>query len=224
MRGSPVWTILILTIALVSSASAREWVASPATAPAWDIEIDQVCGCSNAELLGYGAAGDWADEIQVCFRLPEPARGGPWLIEYVAFYMAGSGDHEVILRYGDDFDGEPSELLSAPGEYPFTPLQETWPPTDWTYVNLHQGGAPCDEGLLRMGGELAFVGIQLGAGDVIGLGAPEADIRGWGLSTGVWVDDTAVNNLVPAVRLGLTDMGTSNAQESTWGLIKDLFK
>ena len=215
------WILLTLSLPIAAGAGERLWFEDPMVVPEWGRESDVTLGCEAGQLVGYASATDWADEIQVCFRLPEPEQGGPWLVEHVAFFLSGDGAHQVTIRDAIELDSSPGGI--ADDTRAFTPLYSNWPPEQWTYVSLRSDSA-CPTHLLRDGGECFMIGVELLPGDAIGLGDIEPEIRGWGLHADTWIDDTGTWNLTPAVRIGLTDLGLSYANRTTWGEIKDLFK
>lgn len=212
-------TTLLMLCSLTLPASARHWMEDEQTLPGWSVgATDLHLGCTGGACLGYGDT-NWAEEVQVSFLLPDPPNGGPWKVEYVAFYMAGSGDHLVYMREGTL--GTPPGLLLA-DDRGFIPVSESWPPSDWTYVLL-TAGSSCPEYLPGDGGDVVTLGVTLTDGDAIGLASPESDLTGWGYYDGAWSNDSESWNLVPAIRLGLSDLGLSAPDETTWGQVKRLF-
>jgi hypothetical protein len=212
---------LIVLLAVAGTATAREWQASPMTVADWDGRTEEYLGVASCELVGYAVASEWADEIQVCFCLPRPELHGPWLVEYIAFYMSGSGTHRVTVRQGTSLGGEPGAILAEDVE--FTPLYTSWPPSDWTYVSL-KSDIPCPAHLSGGEGDFVMIGTGLLPGDRIGLAEVDAGTHGWGYFGDTWNDDSGMLQMVPAVRLGISDLGTSSANCTTWGAVKDLFK
>ncbi len=217
------WSLALLLPLLLAGASwAHEWTDDYVLAPEWDTaHTDSYLGCSGGQMLGYGEANTWADEVQVCFQLPEPPEGGPWLIEYVAFFLSGNGTHYVTIRQANSRDSAPGSVLAD--DLTFTPVYSEWPPAEWTYVPL-EGSVAYPHNLPGSEGECISLGFEMMPGDAIGLAGTEMGTRGWSNYQGSWIDDATVNGMTAAVRLGLTDLGVSEANQSTWGEIKDLFK
>jgi len=217
---------VLLGLALMTGiAGARLWVEAPATVPACDNASDAELGCDLTECSGYGTAGQWADEIQVRFRMPHPELGGPWLVSYVAFFMSGTETHRVILR-------DPGSKASPTGAPPgaildasrlFTPAYPSWPPADWTFVGLG-GSPPYPEYLVTGENQALMLGTEILPGDAIGLSTTPSDGDGWGYFEGAWHDDSANGSMTAAVRIGLTDLGLSGTDLSTWSSVKALFR
>jgi hypothetical protein len=211
--------LLLLLTAGVASAQQHDWHSYGATIPGWDGRTDTHLGCAGNELTGYALAPEWASEVQVIFELPEPPEGGPWMVEYVAFFVSGQGTHQIRLRRAQSGVGVPGAILAD--DLTFAPVYSTWPPAEWTYVPLKDSAAyphalPC------AAGEFISVGFELLPDDAIGLTGGEAGTTSWSYFSGSWINDTHLG-VVAAVRLGLTDLGLSEANKSTWGGIKDLF-
>jgi len=213
-----VFTILLL---IANIADAREWYDASIDAPDWGITLDAMMGCGDGSIIGYGLATDWSDECQVCFRMPYPEYGGPWLVEYIAFFMSGTSNREVVVRTASGFSSPPGLILGEPKS--FTPGDATWPPADWTYVKLYEAGSEALPYLLLSEDDLLMIGVELLDDDVIGLGNVESDINGWGLYDSDWIDDSGDWNLTPAIRIGLTDTGLTPVQSRSWGQIKTYF-
>lgn len=204
----------------------RAWIGYPATPPACPGTAERELNCTLTECAGYGTAGDWANEIQVRFCMPEAALGGPWLVEYVSLYMSGSGTHTIVLR--DPGDGACSPA-TAPGDvlqegWSFTPASATWPPSGWTTVQL--GNEPPYPVILMPGEGKGFcIGIALKSGDCFGLSSQSAlDGAGWGSYEDNWSYDSQAWSLTPAIRIGLSDLSPSPAPSTTWGRVKGLFR
>lgn len=218
--------ISLLAVMLVAPAGAREWVEDPRTVPDWVIgEAETPLGLSSGEIVGYGDGVAWADEVQVSFLLPEASYGGPWRIEYVAFYVSGSEFRRVNIREGVELTTAPGLLLADDRE--IAPLDPTWPPSDWTYVQLASGSV-CPDYLYGAEGEVFCIGLEIMPGDRIGLAEPEGAgapvaTAGWGFYEGVWSNDSDQWNLTPAIRIGVSDLGLSPAEGTTWGQVKRLF-
>jgi hypothetical protein len=216
------WSMALLFSLLMAGAALaqqHEWHYDRVQAPAWDGRTDASLGCTGGELLGFALAPEWAGEVQVEFELPEPPKGGPWLIEYVAFFVSGHGTHQVRLCQAQSLSSVPGAVIAE--DLTFTPVYDSWPPAEWTYVPLRDSAAypralPCAEG------ELISVGFELQPDDAIGLAGGEAGVNGWSHLNGSWIDDSQFG-VVAAVRIGLTDLGLSEANKSTWGEIKGLF-
>ncbi len=217
---SAAWMVAVLIAILASGAAARDWVDSPQMVPGWDGRTTHHMGVSGNAVLGYVDVTQWAEEVQVTFHLPPAEYGGPWLIEYAAFYLSGTATRGVTLRDGAELEDPPGEISSDHVE--FRPLDSAWPPGGWTYVTL-KSGSTCPDYLLGDEGECFTVGIKLAPGDALGMASGDPECRGWGYVDRAWIDDTAGENVVAAVRIGLYDLGLSNANRSTWGEIKDLF-
>ncbi|MCK4414780.1 MAG: hypothetical protein KAY32_14695 [Candidatus Eisenbacteria sp.] len=181
-------------------------------------------GCEIVECTGYATAADWADEVQVRFLLPAAPHGGPWALQYVAFFLSGSGEHRVLIRSsGVSSSTPPGTLLSD--DVVFAPGYQDWPPSDWTYVTLAGATPPYPETLIIDAGEAVTLGVALALGDRIGLVAAEQTPGvGWGHHAGAWHADSDDHSLAPAIRIGLADLGSSDAESDTWGIIKGLFK
>lgn len=216
----------LLAAMMAAPAGARDWVEDPRTVPDWVIgEAEMPLGLSSGEILGYGDGVAWADEVQVSFLLPEASYGGPWRIEFVAFYISGTEWRRVNIREGLDLEIAPGLLLADDRE--IAPLDPSWPPSDWTYVQLASGSV-CPDYLYGAEGEVFTIGIEIMPGDQIGLAEPEgADVTaptsGWGYFEGVWLNDSADWGLTPAIRIGVSDLGLSPAEGTTWGQVKRLF-
>lgn len=215
------WSLaLILSLLAAGTAGAQhELHYGQYSVPAWDGRTDSYMGCAGGELVGYGLATEWADEIQVAFELPAPPKGGPWLVEYVAFFVSGHGSHQVTLRQLSSASGVPGAVIAD--DLSFTPVYSEWPPAEWTYVPLRDSAAypralPCAEG------DLISVGFELQAGDAVGLGGGEVGTHGWSYLDGSWIDDGQFA-VTAAVRIGLIDLGLSEANKRSWGEIKGLF-
>ena len=211
------WSLVLVLLLLVGPAHARTWQPDPQTAPQWDGRCDGYLGCDAGAVVGYATRAGWASEVQVCFQLPEPGHGGPWLIEYVAFYLSGSGVHQVYLREADDLSAIPGAVVAE--NIDFNPIHPNWPPSDWTYVPLKTGGT-CPGYLLAAGGDCFTIGIELQPGTALGLCAAESQVAGWGFHGDAW----NLDQVVPAVRIGIVDLGLSQANRTTWGAIKELFQ
>lgn len=214
---------LALVIPLLAAGTAlaqqHEMRNYPMSVPAWDERTDSYLGCAGNELIGYAVASEWAGEIQVAFELPAPPKGGPWLIEYVAFFVSGHGTHNVTLRQLQTRDGAPGTIIAE--DLTFTPVYAAWPPAEWTYVPLRDSAAYPAQ-LPSAEGGLICVGFELQADDAVGLASNEAGTHGWSYLNGSWIDDNQFG-VTAAVRIGLTDLGLSQVNMSTWGGIKDLF-
>lgn len=206
----------LAAILIVTTAAARDWVRDPAQPDPCDGRSDCELGCPSGGCDGYGTRSGWASEIQTTFTLPMPAHGGPWLVEYVAFYLSGSGPHRVIFR--DATSGTPGNIIDDSIE--FAPADASWPPEGWTFIALRPG-MPCPEHLRGVAGTRVTVGTELAPGDAIGLMYSGESERAWCFYDGDWIDDTPFG---PAIRLGLSDLGCSEAQQATWGRVKGLFK
>ncbi|MCK4306331.1 MAG: hypothetical protein KAY24_18970 [Candidatus Eisenbacteria sp.] len=215
------WMAFVLAAVVAVSAGAREWYENPLTVPDWDERTDAYLGCESGEILGYAIGENWADEVQLTFQLPEPALEGPWLVEYVALFVSGTGIHHVTIREAGGLSDAPGEIVADDLE--FSPLYASWPPAAWTYVALKNDIA-CPPHLMGGEGDCFTIGAVLLPGDRIGLASAEPGNQGWGLYQGTWHDDTGRAQLIPAVRIGITDLGTSSTHRTTWGAIKDLFK
>jgi hypothetical protein len=218
MRRHPWLAIPLLGLLLAGGAGARQWVQAPVPVPGCESVSDAELGCGYGACAGYGTAVDWADEVQVRFRVPHPDRGGPWLIEYVAVFMSGSGDHRVIVR---DPGTTPGSILYD--SVTFTPASSSWPPADWTFVPFHT--SPPYPGYLTAdeNGPI-MLGTALLPGDAIGLVSTTGDGDGWGHYQDQWDDDTANSSVTPAIRIGLSDLGLSGTDISTWSSVKALFR
>jgi hypothetical protein len=218
MRPHPWLAIPLFGLLLASGAGARRWVESPATLPACENQSDTELGCGMTACSGYGTAAEWADEMQVRFRMPHPDRGGPWLIEYVAIFMSGTGERPLIVRD----PGSPPGAVLYDGVR-FTPGSTTWPPSGWTFVEFN--ARPPYPGYIVADENAPFmVGTQLLPGDAIGLSAAADGADGWGSYQGAWENDTANSSLTPAIRIGMTDLGVSGTDISTWSSVKALFR
>lgn len=211
------WSLALGLLLLVAPIHARDFAPDPQLAPDWDGRCDGHVGCASGEVLGYVTAANWASEIQVSFQLPEPGHGGPWMVEYVALYLGGSGVHEVILREAADLTSTPGDIVAE--SISFNPIHAAWPPSDWTYVPL-KTGARCPAYLLAAGGDCFTIGIALTPTTQLGVSPAESETSGWGYHGGAWNSD----EVVPAVRIGIVDLGLSQANKTTWGAIKDLFQ
>jgi len=219
--------LLALVLGLIgASAGARQWVQSPVSVPVCSGHAELELNCGLTACAGYGAGGAWADEVLVRFCMPETPFGGPWLVDFVAFFMSGTGSRQVFVRDPGQgacaISAQPGEILGT--GWSFAPTSSTWPPGGWTIVDL--GGAPPYSPVLLRGQDQGFcIGIELKAGDRIGLSAqPGLDGGGWGSYQGGWVYDSQVWSLTPAIRVGLTDLGLSHSEASTWGQVKGLFR
>lgn len=210
---------LLLAGMILSAASAqREWVPEPAALPACEGHCDLEMGCQPGDCIGYASSADWASEVQVRFLLPSPPLGGPWLLEYVAFFVAGSAPHRVIVREASAPGEPPGAIIDERWE--FAPAYASWPPSGWTYVELRPE-LPFPDYLQAVGGESLTIGLRLLPGDALGLVSPGEFDEAWSLHEGRWYEQ---GPLGPAIRLGLGDLGLSDNQEATWGRVKGLFK
>ena len=218
--------LLLFALALsVTTAGARHWVDSPVSVPGCEGRSHAELDCGLAACRGYGTAADWADEVQVRFQLPHPTRGGPWLVEYVAFFMSGTGTHSIVIR---DAGSRSAPGGAAPGPildsgFTFVPAAASWPPGDWTYVQLPVS-VPYPSFVMGAEGEHLMFGTALLPGDTVGLSDAAGAGDGWGYYQGVWENDTPESGATPAVRIGLTDLGLSGADISTWSSVKALFR
>lgn len=211
------WSLALVLLLLTAPTYARTYEPDPQLAPDWDGRCDGHVGCTSGEVLGYATAADWASEIQVSFELPQPGHGGPWMIEYVALYLSGSGEHQIILREAGDLGETPGDIVAD--DITFHPIHTAWPPADWVYVPL-KTGARCPGYLLADGGDCFTIGLALTSNTKVGVCPPELAASGWGYHGGSW----NLDEVVPAVRVGIVDLGLSQANKTTWGAIKDLFQ
>ncbi len=212
-------TLMVVLLAGAGTAKARDWTNDPQSVPDWDGRTDEYMGLTGGELLGYATGDEWADEVQVTFQLPRPPLHGPWMISYVALMVSGSGTHTLTIRKANSLGDQPGTVIS---EMEFTPLYSTWPPDGWTYVKLAEGSM-CPPHLSGGEGDCFMIGTTLSAGDIIGLATPDAGCHAWSLFDGSWQDDSGTLQLMPAVRIGIEDLGTSSPQKTTWGKMKNLF-
>jgi len=219
-----------LILLLAGSAQAdRAWmeiVDGPLALPNCPGRSETELNCALTECIGYGEGEVWADEVQLRFCLPLPEQGGPWLVEYVAFFLSADGPRAVRVRAPGDgcSAGEPGAVLSQDEGFTVQPASDTWPPSGWSIVELAQD-LPLPGYLLRAGDDPFCIGVELQAGDAIGLAnAGALEGVGWGHFAGAWEDDTSGWNLTPAIRIGLADLGLTPAAPSTWGRIKHLFR
>lgn len=219
----------ILALGFLAGSAAqgeRGWISYPSTQPACPGASERELNCTLTECAGYGAAGDWANEIQVDFCMPDAAYGGPWLVEYVSVYMSGSGTHTIVLRSPGTGDCAPA---TAPGEvlqegWSFTPASATWPPSGWTTIQLCNE-PPYPTTLMPGEGKGFCIGVALQSGDCIGLSSQTGlDGAGWGSYQDSWSYDSQAWSLTPAIRIGLWDLSPSPAQPTTWGRVKGLFR
>ncbi|MBD3237757.1 MAG: hypothetical protein GF330_13720 [Candidatus Eisenbacteria bacterium] len=199
-------------------AAAEDWVPDALALPPCAGHAELELGCWPHDCVGYAPGAGWADEVQVRYRLPEPPQGGPWLLEYVAFFMAGAQPHRLILREGAGPDEPPGPILDESWE--FVPAYDAWPPGGWTYVELRPQ-IPLPDYLQGDGSDHLTLGLQLQEGDAVALVSPGAFAEAWGWQQGQWTDRAPLG---PAVRIGLSDLGLSNGQQATWGRVKGLFK
>ncbi|MFH1145084.1 MAG: hypothetical protein V1774_11120 [Candidatus Eisenbacteria bacterium] len=216
--------LFVLTLA-VAGAQERTYYLQTTAAPACTGTGEATeLGCGITECMGYGAAGSWADEIQVVFTLPTPPHGGPWLVQHVDFLMSGAGDHPVLIRQpGGTSPGCPGTILDE--SVHFAPGYSAWPPADWTRVTLSGSLPPYGAHLEVAGGASFAIGIRLLEGDAIGLvSSAAAEGLAWSIHAGEWHQDCAELSMSPAVRLGLIDLGTSPVESQNWGIIKGLFR
>ncbi len=214
-------SFLSCLLILVGVADAREWHTEDISAPDWGIPMDGVMGLSTGSVVGSGLPGDWADEVQICFSLPHPEYGGPWLVTYIALYMTGSSSRDIVIRTASDLASPPGTAVATPKS--FTPGETSWPPSDWTYVKLYNTIGGASPYLLLSEGDLLMIGVELLSGDTIGLGNPEADVNGWGYYNTDWIDDSGDWGLIPAIRIGMEDTGLTPVDTTSWGMIKTYF-
>jgi hypothetical protein len=204
----------------------RAWIGYPTALPACPGTAERELNCTLTQCAGYGAAGDWANEIQVRFCMPDAVLGGPWLVEYVALYMSGSGSHTIVLRNPGAGDCAPA---LAPGDvlqegWSFTPASANWPPSGWTTIQLCTE-PPYSPHLLIGEGQGLCIGVALKSGDCFGLSSQTAlDGAGWGSYQDAWSYDSQAWSLTPAIRIGMLDLGLSQTEATTWGRMKGLFR
>ena len=216
--------ILLLPLTLIpAGAQERSYYPETSTLPACSGPDDVIeLGCGVTECVGYGIPGEWGDEIQVVFVLPTPPHGGPWLIDHVAFFMSGSGEHHVIVRT-PGAPGAPQGVVDE--AVAFTSAYATWPPADYTYVPLAGTMPPYPAHLVLSGGASFCVGIRLVGDDALGLvSSGAAGGQAWTSFGSQWYSDSDGLGMNPAVRLGLIDLGSSGAEAQNWGIIKGLFR
>ena len=211
--------LLLLAVAGVASASERPCVPVTVPVPVCSQVADVTeLGCGITECVAYASAADWAEEVQVIFRLPAPPHGGPWLVDRVAFFMSGTEEHDVVIRTVRS--GAPAEVLDE--SIVFAAGYSAWPPADWTYVALANMIPPYQSYLVLGGGDYISIGIRMKPDDCLGLasaGATEGEP--WSFVDGQWEADEA---MTPAVRIGLIDLGSSAVESQNWGSIKRLFR
>lgn len=211
--------LLVAVLALIAGPGlAREYTSydgqyptgSPRTA---DIELEY-----DGELwYGYGTSPNWTDESVVNFEAPA---GGPFTVAEVRYYIIGTDDKTV--HFWDSFD-----LFQPPlGGYIDGPLFSTpyssWPPTDWTTVDVSGMNMTVNTGDV-VGPGLIFFGTD----DGIGLADAFADANpghSWVLYAGGWEDDTYVWYTDDGIRLGLDEAGGTPVEATTWGSVKNLFR
>jgi hypothetical protein len=221
--------LALLAVGLLAGSAAqgqREWISYPTALPACGGSAERELNCTLTQCAGYGAAGNWATEIQVHFCMPDAVLGGPWLVEYVTLYMSGSGTHTIVLR--NPGAGACAPAL-APGDvlqegWSFTPASPSWPPTGWTTVQLSTE-PPYSPYLLCGEGQGLCIGVALKSGDCFGLSSQTGlDGAGWGSYQDNWSYDSQAWSLTPAIRIGMLDLGLSQAESTTWGRMKGLFR
>lgn len=211
--------LLVAVLALVAGPSlAREYTpytgqytpGSPRTA---DVELEY-----DGDLwYGFGSSPDWTDESVVNFEAPE---GGPFTVAEVRYYIIGTSDKWVHMW--DSYD-----LWQPPlGGYIEGPMFSTsftsWPPADWTTVDVTDMGMTVNTGDI-IGPGMMFYGDD----DAIGLADAFADGNpghSWVIYAGGWEDDTYDWYTDDGIRLGLNYAGGTPVEETTWGAVKNLFK
>lgn len=211
--------VSLLALAVVAApAMAKEFVSYTGDYPvsggvrASDIELEY-----DGELFyAYGTSPGWTDNSVVNFEIPA---GGPFLVSEVRYYIIGLTDKPAEFRDGGFLSDPPSDLLlSGPS---FNSGQSTFPPADWTTVDVTGHGLTVNTGdIVRPG--LAFYGD----GDGIGLAYAFDDGNpghSWALYSGSWTDDTYGYDTDDGIRLGINYGGGTPTDETTWGAVKNMF-
>jgi hypothetical protein len=211
--------LLALAAILAPPALARDFTqyAGPYSTPTPGDRSDVELEYDGDAWYGYGTSPNWTDESVVNFEAPA---GGPFVVAEVRYYVIGTEEKAVHFWDSPDLNSPPA------GSYVDGPLfstaYSTWPPTDWTNVDV-TGMAM----VVNTGDIIAPGCVFYGTDDGIGLATYDADGNpghSWVLYSGAWEDDTYVWQTDDGIRLGLNYGGGTPVQETTWGQVKSLFR
>jgi hypothetical protein len=210
--------LLALVALVVPPALARDFTpyAGPYTPTTPGDRSDVNLEYDGEAWYGYGTSPNWCDESVVNFEAPA---GGPFVVAEVRYYVIGTSEKPVHFWDSAALDAPPSNYIDGPL---FSTAYSTWPPADWTNVDVTGMNMVVDTG------DIVAPGCQFyGDDDGIGLADYLADgVPGhsWVLYAGGWEDDTYVWGTDDGIRLGLNYGGGTPVQETTWGQVKSLFR
>jgi hypothetical protein len=217
MKKSLLLSVLLAIVA--PSALAREFTpydgpqSRSAPSPRSDVDLEY----DGEAWYGWGTSPNWTDESVVNFQVPA---GGPFVIAEVRLYVIGTEEKHV--HFWDSYE------LNAPpaGSYLEGPLfstpYNTWPPADWTNVDVTAINIVVHTDAI-IGPGCPFYGTD----DGIGLAeATEDGNQGhsWVIYAGGWEDDTYSWNADDGIRIGLNHGGGTPVEETTWGRVKSLYR
>jgi hypothetical protein len=203
---------------LATPAIAREFTAyngtyAPTTPTRADIELEY----DGNMFFGYGTSPGWTDETAVIFEAPA---GGPFTVAEIRYYAIGTAMKPSHFFASADIWGPPfGDPVVGPQ---FATGYGSWPPADWTTVDV------TGMGMMVNTGDIVVPALPLfGTGDGIGLAYAYDDMNpghSWAIWGGGWADDTYMYGVDDGVRLGLNYGGGTPAGETTWGAVKGMFR
>jgi len=210
--------VLALAALVAAPAAAREFSPydgqyEPSGAPRADVELEY----DGEAWYGYGTSPNWTDESVVNY---EAIVGTSWLVAEVRAYVIGTAEKNVHFWDSYDLNAPPAgSYVTGPA---FSTPYSTWPPADWTTIDV------TGMGMVVNGGDIVGPGIPFyGGDDGIGLADYLADGNpghSWVSYAGGWEDDTYVWGTDDGIRLGLNEAGGTPTEETTWGQVKNLFR
>lgn len=208
---------LALVALLAAPSLAREYVPYDGTVQApspsrADIELEW----DGGSFMNYGTSPNWTDETAVVFEAPA---GGPFTVAEVRYYMFGTTSRPVHIWPIDDLWGIPYGTATDGPE--FNPGYGSFPPADWTTVDVTGMGMVMDTGAVLA------PGVTIISTDGIGLAYAYDDGNpghSWSVWSGGWTDDTYGYGFDDGIRLGLNYGGGSPTEETTWGSVKGMFR
>jgi hypothetical protein len=207
---------LLLVVLLAAPSFARQFTpyqgTYPTTTPSRsDVELEYDGGV----FYGYGTSPNWTDETAVIFMAPA---GGPFTVAEVRYYAIGMNPHPVHFFASPDIWGPPTGTPTVGPN--FTPGYSSWPPADWTNVDV------TGMGMVANTGDIVVPALPLDGADGIGLAYAYDDGNpghSWAVYGGMWTDDTYMYGTDDGIRLGLNN-GAIPANETTWGSVKGMFR